>query len=223
MKKFYKDYECGGKVVKKKKLIKELKGEGSHYIFLIKVDNELAGYVNLVSMTTGDWTGKSMFQNLSYVDVEYILPKFRGKGVITEIRKQLENDKNVDTISLSINHLLKKINYWQAQGYKHFVYHPSGKQNYVSEWALVLVTKKDDLILNEYAKKLTLDDLNSFVTFHSNLTIDLLKNELIEAENFERTSKIKKLLELDKLNYNHQKNLRNTTLTKIKQKEREAA
>ena len=44
MKKFYKDYECGGKLIKKKKLIKELKGEGLHYIFLIKVDNELAGF-----------------------------------------------------------------------------------------------------------------------------------------------------------------------------------
>ena len=60
----------------------------------------------------------------------------------------------------------------------------------MSEWALVLVTK-DDLILNEYAKKLTLDDLNSFVTYRSNLTIDLLKNDLIEVENFEEQAKLK--------------------------------
>ena len=73
MKKFYKDYECGGEVVKNLQINKK-KGEGSHYIFLIKVDNELIG-CKFSKYDTGDWTGNSMFQNLSYVDVEYILPK----------------------------------------------------------------------------------------------------------------------------------------------------
>lgn len=228
IKKFRKEY-LDAIEIKKKSLIKQLQlndGKLDNQL-LIKVDNEIAGYVHLMETATGDWTGKSMFQILNYIDTEYVLPKFRGKGVITEIRKQLERDRNVDTISLSINHILKKINYWQAEGYKYFVIHRNKKvQNYTTGKGIVFVTKKNDLMLNEYAKKLTLDDLTSFVTFHSNKQLNKFKNNLIESEKIIKANPHKDAVEwLAKENewYKSDKNNRNTILTKIKQKKREAA